>query len=216
MAAVDAAVQTLRAVDGQGEADKRPSTRDYADQLAAEHSTPLAARSSTPSETAATGRASAGSHSRSSSCLGIAGADERRMRSSPTCGSWRPSLAAPAAGEDQRRQRDLQRRDAGAGSARPSTPDARPDRCDLRSRCGLPGDRVVPRVHIPASPAVRGDRRRSARPQQPFQKAVMLIGPGGTGKSTAASLIRALIGPENVSRRSRSTSLRRTASPRPT
>lgn len=35
-------------------------------------------------------------------------------------------------------------------------------------------------------------------PDNRLQKAVMLIGPGGTGKSTAANLIRALLGPENV------------------
>jgi putative DNA primase/helicase len=32
-----------------------------------------------------------------------------------------------------------------------------------------------------------------------YQRAVMLMGPGGTGKSTAANMLRALIGPENVS-----------------
>jgi putative DNA primase/helicase len=35
-------------------------------------------------------------------------------------------------------------------------------------------------------------------PDNRRQKAVMLIGAGGTGKSTAANLIRALLGPENV------------------
>jgi putative DNA primase/helicase len=37
-----------------------------------------------------------------------------------------------------------------------------------------------------------------ATPDNRQQKAVMLIGPGGTGKSTAANLIRAFLGPENV------------------
>lgn len=197
---MSAAVQPLRAVDGQGEADKRPSTQDLADQLAAGRSYATGGQQLYVFEH---GCYRPGERKVAQQVVELLGDGWSRRKADEIIAYlrimapelWpRPPLEKVnvANGLLNAETHELAEHDPAHLS-----PVQVAARFDPNADC--PAIEAFLESTIPdliglffevAGYLLTADNR--------FQKAIMFMGGGGTGKSTAANVIRALLGPGNV------------------